>query len=53
MSFEVTDLSEDEKEGKSVSELDANIKKELIKSDKVFENTAWFKVIIRNDIYST
>lgn len=46
MSFEVTDLPENEREGKSVSELDTNIKKEIIKSDKEFENRPWFKVII-------
>lgn len=45
MSFEVTDLPENEREGKSVSVLDANIKKDLIKSNKEFENRPWFKVI--------
>lgn len=46
MSFEVTDLSEEERQGKSVSELDSNIKKDLIKSNKEFENRPWFKVMI-------
>lgn len=45
MSFEVTDLPEDEREGKTVSELDANIKKMLLKSDEELENRPWCKVM--------
>ncbi|XP_026804147.1 myrosinase 1-like [Rhopalosiphum maidis] len=45
MSFEVTDLPPDEREGKSVSELDTNIKKMLLKSDEELENRPWCKNI--------
>jgi len=45
MSFEVTDLPEDEREGKTVSELDANIKKNLLRSDEELRNRSWCKVM--------
>ncbi|CAH1736620.1 unnamed protein product [Aphis gossypii] len=45
MSFEVTDLPEDEREGKTVSELDANIKKILLNSDEELENKPWCKSV--------
>jgi len=41
----VTDLPEDEREGKTVSELDANIKKILLNSDEELENKPWCKVM--------
>lgn len=49
MSFVVTELPEDEKHNKSVSETDINIKRKVIEGEKEFENRPWFKVI---DIYS-
>ncbi|VVC36737.1 Glycoside hydrolase family 1,Glycoside hydrolase superfamily, partial [Cinara cedri] len=45
MSFEVTDLPENEREGKSVSDLDANIQKNIIKSDDELKNRSWIKSV--------
>lgn len=45
MSFEVTDLPENERKGKTVSELDANIQKNLLRSNEELRNRSWSKVM--------
>lgn len=44
MSFEVTDLPTNETGGKSISELDLNIKKLILKSDEELASHPWCKV---------
>lgn len=44
MSFEVTDLPANETAGKSLSELDSNVKKLILKSDEELASHPWCKV---------
>lgn len=45
MTFKVTSLPAEERDGKSVSELDVNVKKSLIHSNEELQNRPWCKVI--------
>lgn len=54
MTFKATDLPAEERDGKSVSELDTNIKKILVHSSEELHNRPWCKVIsLKHHLYAT